>query len=182
MQAFCTGSRLHGTLPPDRTLDASKGYSPKSIQRVFCTAHDLDQPDPITPAERARGVPDPLLLRQLVQGGAPWKILSYGCAHVLSGYGTAPEGEVQVAWFSAGSQRLMAWIFVCPALFSFHLGIHIQPITTTRVEMFGSFINIIICDPPAPRKGHRLGPRLSVCGSQTHRIPAPTILGRILNS
>jgi hypothetical protein len=39
----------------DGTLDASEGYIPKSIQRVFRTAHDLHQPDPITLAERAGG-------------------------------------------------------------------------------------------------------------------------------
>ena len=39
------------------------------------------------------------------KGGAPEQILFHDCAHLLSGYGTAPEEEVQVACFSAVFQR-----------------------------------------------------------------------------
>jgi len=46
------------------------------------------------------------------KGGAPEQILFHDCAHILSGYGTAPEEEVQVACFSAGFQRREPWIFV----------------------------------------------------------------------
>ena len=70
------------------------------------------------------------------KGGAPEQILFHDCAHVLSGYGTAPEEEVQVACFSAGFQRREPWIFVFFVLLQFHLGIRMTPITTARTGMF----------------------------------------------
>ena len=39
------------------------------------------------------------------KGGAAEQVLFHDCAHVLSGYGTTPDEEVQVACFSAGFQR-----------------------------------------------------------------------------
>src|SRR5262249_37481074 len=46
------------------------------------------------------------------KGGAAEPILFHDCAHVLSGYGTDPEGEVQIACFSAGFQRRDPFTFV----------------------------------------------------------------------
>jgi tellurite resistance protein len=70
------------------------------------------------------------------KGGAPEQILFHDCAHVLSGYGTAPEEEVQVACFSAGFQRREPWIFVFFVLLQFHVGIRMTPITQARTGMF----------------------------------------------
>lgn len=70
------------------------------------------------------------------KGGAPEQILFHDCAHVLSGYGTAPEEEVQVACFSAGFQRREPWLFVFFVLLQFHVGIRMTPITTARTGMF----------------------------------------------
>ena len=70
------------------------------------------------------------------KGGAPEQILFHDCAHVLSGYGTAPEEEVQVACFSAGFQRREPWIFVFFVLLQFHVGIRMTPITKARTGMF----------------------------------------------
>ena len=70
------------------------------------------------------------------KGGAPEQILFHDCAHVLSGYGTAPEEEVQVACFSAGFQRREPWIFVFFVLLQFHVGIRMTPITTARTGFF----------------------------------------------
>lgn len=70
------------------------------------------------------------------KGGAPEQILFHDCAHVLSGYGTAPEEEVQVACFSAGFQRREPWIFVFFVLLQFHLGIRMTPITAAQTGMF----------------------------------------------
>ena len=70
------------------------------------------------------------------QGGAPEQIVLHDCAHVLSGYGTAPEGEVQVACFSAGFQRREPWMFVFFVLLQFHVGIRMTPITKARTGMF----------------------------------------------
>jgi hypothetical protein len=70
------------------------------------------------------------------KGGAPETILFHDCAHVLSGYGTDPEEEVQVACFSAGFQRRDPWIFVFFVLLQFHVGIRMTPITEARTGFF----------------------------------------------
>jgi len=69
-------------------------------------------------------------------GGAPEPILFHDCAHVLSGYGTDPEGEVQVACFSAGFQRRDPWLFVFFVLLQFHVGIRMTPIAAARTGNF----------------------------------------------
>jgi tellurite resistance protein len=70
------------------------------------------------------------------KGGAAEQILFHDCAHVLSGYGTDPEGEVQIACFSAGFQRRDPWLFVFFVLMQFHVGIRMTPITQARTGFF----------------------------------------------
>lgn len=70
------------------------------------------------------------------KSGSPEQILFHDCAHILSGYGTTPEEEVQVACFSAGFQRREPWLFVFFVLLQFHVGIRMTPITTARTGMF----------------------------------------------
>ena len=52
------------------------------------------------------------------KGSAPEQILFHDCAHLLSGYGTAPEEEVQVACFSAGFQRRDPFTFILFVFYS----------------------------------------------------------------
>jgi tellurite resistance protein len=70
------------------------------------------------------------------KGGAAEQILFHDCAHVLSGYGTTPDQEVQVACFSAGFQRRDPWTFVFFVLLQFHVGIRVTPITGARTGFF----------------------------------------------
>ena len=70
------------------------------------------------------------------KGGAAEQILFHDCAHVLSGYGTTPDEEVQVACFSAGFQRRDPWAFVFFVLLQFHVGIRVTPITAARTGFF----------------------------------------------
>ncbi len=70
------------------------------------------------------------------KGAAAEPILFHDCAHVLSGYGTAPEEEVQVACFSAGFQRRDPFLFVFFVLLQFHLGVRMTPITEARKGFF----------------------------------------------
>jgi len=70
------------------------------------------------------------------KGGAAEPVLFHDCAHILSGYGTDPEGEVQIACFSAGFQRREPWLFVFFVLLQFHVGIRMTPITTARTGFF----------------------------------------------
>jgi len=70
------------------------------------------------------------------KGGAAELIVFHDCAHVLSGYGTAPEEEVQVACFSAGFQRRDPFTFVLFVLLQFHVGIRMTPVTEARAGFF----------------------------------------------
>jgi hypothetical protein len=70
------------------------------------------------------------------KGGAPEQILFHDCAHILSGYGTAPEEEVQVACFSAGFQRRDPFTFVFFVLLQFHVGVRMTPITKAETGFF----------------------------------------------
>ncbi|MGH7258756.1 MAG: hypothetical protein ACREIM_10295, partial [Nitrospiraceae bacterium] len=68
--------------------------------------------------------------------GAPEFVVVHDCTHVLSGYGTDPEGEVQVACFSAGFRRRDAFLFIFFVLLQFHAGIRMTPITKARTKSF----------------------------------------------
>jgi uncharacterized tellurite resistance protein B-like protein len=70
------------------------------------------------------------------KGGAAELVVFHDCTHVLSGYGTDPEGEVQVACFSAGYRRRDPFIFVFFVLLQFHVGIRMTPIITARTGFF----------------------------------------------
>lgn len=70
------------------------------------------------------------------KGGAAEPIVFHDCAHLLSGYGTDPEEEVQVACFSAGFQRRDPFTFVFFVLLQFHVGIRMTPITKARTGLF----------------------------------------------
>lgn len=70
------------------------------------------------------------------KGGAPEQILFHDCAHILSGYGTVPEEEVQVACFSAGFQRRDPFTFVLFVLLQFHVGVRMTPIIKARTGFF----------------------------------------------
>lgn len=50
------------------------------------------------------------------KGGAPEQILFHDCAHLLSGYGTASEEEVQVACFSDGNPGYSSSSFCCNSM------------------------------------------------------------------
>lgn len=60
------------------------------------------------------------------KGGGPEFVVFHDCTHVLSGYGTDPEGEVKVACFSAGFRRRDPWLFVFFVLLQFHVGVRID--------------------------------------------------------
>jgi hypothetical protein len=70
------------------------------------------------------------------KGGSPEIILFHDCTHVLSGYGTTPDGEVQVACFSAGYRKKDPFAFVFFVLLQFHVGVRMTPITTAQTGFF----------------------------------------------
>ena len=54
-------------------------------------------------------------------------IVAHDLAHVLAGYGTTPDEEVQVACFSAGHRKKDPFAMVLFVLFQFHLGLQMTP-------------------------------------------------------
>jgi len=70
------------------------------------------------------------------KGGTPEIVLYHDCTHLLSGYGTTPEGEVQVACFSAGYRKKDPFAFVFFVLLQFHVGVRMTPITAAQTGFF----------------------------------------------
>jgi hypothetical protein len=96
-----------------------------------------------------RALPDGTLGREYVRftdengwklpgerGALPDIIVYHDMTHVLSGYGTDPAGEVQVACFSAGYRRKEPFTFVLFVLLQFHLGVRMTPGSPAEVGFF----------------------------------------------
>lgn len=61
------------------------------------------------------------------RGGFPEAGLYHDLSHVLGGYDTSPEGEVQVAAFSAGYKRNRPFYVVLFALMVYSTGVNVRP-------------------------------------------------------
>lgn len=61
------------------------------------------------------------------RGALPEIIVHHDLSHVLAGYGTDPESEVEAACFQAGYRRRDPFTFVMFVLFQFHLGVQMTP-------------------------------------------------------
>jgi len=66
----------------------------------------------------------------------PELMVIHDCTHILSGYGTDPLGEVQVAAFSAGHAKQDPFSFILFALIQFHLGIRLTPVAQPEHGVF----------------------------------------------
>ncbi len=73
------------------------------------------------------------------RGGFPEAGLYHDFSHVLGGYGTDPEGEVQVASFSAGYKRTTPFYLVMFAVLIFSTGVNVRPTAgNTTVGVLGN--------------------------------------------
>jgi hypothetical protein len=61
-------------------------------------------------------------------GGFPEAAIFHDLGHVLSGYDTDPEGEIQQAAFQAGFVRNDGFMFLFFGIAQFHLGMRITPV------------------------------------------------------
>lgn len=61
------------------------------------------------------------------RGGFPESGLWHDFSHVLGGYGTEPEGELQVASFSAGHKRHEPFYLIMFSVLIFSTGINVRP-------------------------------------------------------
>jgi tellurite resistance protein len=62
------------------------------------------------------------------KGSPPEPIVFHDMTHVLTGYDTTPRGEMQIAFFHAGSKRVDPFFFAFFALMQFHLGFRATPV------------------------------------------------------
>lgn len=69
-------------------------------------------------------------------GGGPEAICFHDLTHVLSGYGTDPAGETQVAAFHAGARRKDPFTFIFFVMLQFHLGMRMTPISPAERGFF----------------------------------------------
>jgi hypothetical protein len=70
------------------------------------------------------------------RGGIPERMLFHDLGHVLSGYGTNPEGEIQQAAFQSGFVRDDGFGFLFFGIVQFHLGVKVTPIATAETGYF----------------------------------------------
>jgi hypothetical protein len=65
--------------------------------------------------------------------GIPERMVFHDLGHVLSGYDTNPEGEIQQAAFQSGFIRNDGFAFLFFGIIQFHLGVKITPIAEPEV-------------------------------------------------
>lgn len=70
------------------------------------------------------------------KGSPPEPIIIHDLTHVLSGYGTSPDGEVQTAAFHAGYRHKDPFTFLFFVMMQFHLGVRITPIAEAATGHF----------------------------------------------
>lgn len=69
-------------------------------------------------------------------GGIPERLVFHDFGHVLSGYDTDPQGEIQQGAFQAGFIREDGFVFLLFVILHFHLGIQITPVADAHVGLF----------------------------------------------
>jgi hypothetical protein len=70
------------------------------------------------------------------KNGIPEFAVFHDVGHVLSGYGTDPEGEIQQAAFQAGFSRHDGFTFLLFGILQFHLGLRLTPIAHAERGFF----------------------------------------------
>ena len=70
------------------------------------------------------------------RGGIPESIAYHDVGHVLTGYGTDPEGEIQQGAFQAGNRRQDGFVFLQFVLLHFHQGVKVTPVADASTGLF----------------------------------------------
>lgn len=70
------------------------------------------------------------------KGGFPERIAFHDLGHVLAGYDTDPEGEIQQAAFQSGFVRNDGFAFLYFGIVQFHLGVKVTPVAEPEVGYF----------------------------------------------
>lgn len=69
-------------------------------------------------------------------GGIPERLVFHDFGHILSGYGTDPQGEIQQGAFQAGYIRDDGFVFLLFVILHFHWGMQITPVADANVGLF----------------------------------------------
>ena len=70
------------------------------------------------------------------KGGIPERLVFHDFGHVLAGYDTRPESEIQQGAFQGGFVREDGFAFLMFAVIQFHLGVKVTPVTDGRTGLF----------------------------------------------
>jgi tellurite resistance protein len=70
------------------------------------------------------------------KGGIPERMVFHDFGHVLAGYDTRPESEIQQGAFQGGFVREDGFAFLMFAIIQFHLGFDVTPTTSGRKGLF----------------------------------------------
>lgn len=70
------------------------------------------------------------------KGGIPERMVFHDFGHVLAGYDTTPQGEIQQGAFQGGFIRTDGFAFLMFAIIQFHVGIKVTPVTDGRKGLF----------------------------------------------
>lgn len=70
------------------------------------------------------------------KGGIPERLVFHDFGHVLAGYDTRPESEIQQGAFQGGFIRQDGFAFLMFVIIQFHLGVKVTPATGGRVGLF----------------------------------------------
>jgi hypothetical protein len=70
------------------------------------------------------------------KGGIPERLVFHDFGHVLAGYDTRPESEIQQGAFQGGFIRQDGFAFLMFVIIQFHLGQKITPVTDGRTGLF----------------------------------------------
>lgn len=70
------------------------------------------------------------------KGGIPERMVFHDFGHVLAGYDTRPESEIQQGAFQGGFVREDGFAFLMFVVIQFHLGVKVTPATDGRTGLF----------------------------------------------
>jgi hypothetical protein len=70
------------------------------------------------------------------KGGIPERMVFHDWGHVLAGYDTRPEGEIQQGAFQGGFVREDGFAFLMFVVMQFHLGLKVTPVTDGVTGLF----------------------------------------------
>jgi hypothetical protein len=70
------------------------------------------------------------------KGGIPERLVFHNFGHVLAGYDTRPESEIQQGAFQEGFIREDGFAFLMFVVIQFHLGVKVTPVTDGQTGLF----------------------------------------------